>query len=522
MVMLVGNSTIIFPTFAAKPVKCDFCLKIHPKTHVSLDGKYKYVLIDEIDPDEKIQYNSSNNACIVEYTGPASTNFTFPNEVDGYTVTQLGEVYCSNSSESSRNTFFNSRPQIYIIPKSIESFASLSVSANRDDDTWHENEIYDYGSNKNYTDSYFPVKNQVKKIIVESGNTAFTVVGDALYSKDMTTLYKYWGNDKSFEIPNTVKIIARYAFAYSPIEYVKLPKNLKFISPDAFFGSELESVNIPKKVTQINERCFKNCKSLKDIKLSEGLQLIKAYAFMNCTGLEVLEMPESVNSADYNAFKNCKIKRYIAHGDYIPEDKIFETCDIYTAYKIPKKVESLSYPPSGIKTTSLKVSWETQGGVNGYRVYIKKSGDKKYTRVTTLKGSRQHYYTIKGLKSGTKYYIKVRAYRTVDGKKQFGEYSNVLTMYTRLKTPTVKVIAKQKSFSVKYSKVSRAHGFQMRYKTSNGKWKYKNYTTAKSTAKTIRNLKSGKKYQVQLRAVRKIGNKKVYSKWTTEKIIKIK
>ena len=521
-VVVCGTSAVL-PTSAVQTTECEYCRRIHPKIHTSKDGNYKYILLDDIDSTEKSQYESTNNICVIEYMGNTTSNFTFASNVDGYTVTHIGEIYCSSlvgTTEKSRVPFFSYNPKNLIIPKSITSFNSISTNGGSEYTEWHFNN--EYSGKKYYDDSYFPYKYVPKSITVESGNTAFKVADNALYSKDMTILYKYWGDDKVFSVPNSVKVITRYALAYSPVEEVRLPKGLKYIAPDAFYASSIKNIEIPSGVKEIMERSFKNCEKLDSIVFAEGVQYIKAYAFMNCLALKTLELPQSITSTEYNAFKNCKIEKYIAHGDYIPEDKIFETCDIYIAYRIPKKVVSLSYSPSGIKTTSLKVNWLTQGGVNGYRVYIKKSGEKKYTRVTTLKGCRKCTYTITGLKSGTKYYIKVRAYKLANGKKQFGEYSDVLTVNTKLKTPTVKLIAKKKSFSFKYSKVSGAQGFLIRYKTGNGKWKYKSYTTTKSVTVTIKKLKSGKKYEFQLRAVRKIGKVVVNSNWTDKRIIKVK
>lgn len=91
----------------------------------------------------------------------------------------------------------------------------------------------------------------------------------------------------------------------------------------------------------------------------------------------------------------------------------------------------------------------------------------------------------------------------------------------KLATPKFSVTAGKKLFKVKYTKVTGATGFQLRYRIS-GKWIVKNFDTKKSVTKTINKLKKGKKYTVQIRAFVKKGKKTAYSAWTKNKKVKIK
>ena len=80
-----------------------------------------------------------------------------------------------------------------------------------------------------------------------------------------------------------------------------------------------------------------------------------------------------------------------------------------------------------LKTGKAKVT-VTYGkvkGANGYQIYrsTKKSGGFKC--VKTIKSGNTVKFVNKNLKKGQNYYYKVRAYRTVDGKKVYGAYSSV-------------------------------------------------------------------------------------------------
>ena len=71
------------------------------------------------------------------------------------------------------------------------------------------------------------------------------------------------------------------------------------------------------------------------------------------------------------------------------------------------------------------LTWKKVSLASGYQVYRASSKNGKYSLVTTIKKGSTVSCTNKKLTTGKTYYYKVRAYRTVGGKKVYGAYSSV-------------------------------------------------------------------------------------------------
>jgi len=86
-----------------------------------------------------------------------------------------------------------------------------------------------------------------------------------------------------------------------------------------------------------------------------------------------------------------------------------------------KKLTGVKAAKSG---TKVKVSWTNISGESGYQISqsTKKSGTKIVSTYKTTTGKSK---TIKATKNKT-YYYKVRAYKTVSGKKIYGPWSSAV------------------------------------------------------------------------------------------------
>ncbi len=91
-----------------------------------------------------------------------------------------------------------------------------------------------------------------------------------------------------------------------------------------------------------------------------------------------------------------------------------------------KKVFQIKPGISKIKlkagTKQATISWSKVKGASGYELYLATSKKGKYTRIKTTNGL---FYVKKPLIRGKKYYVKIRAYTNVKGKKVYGSFSSI-------------------------------------------------------------------------------------------------
>lgn len=84
---------------------------------------------------------------------------------------------------------------------------------------------------------------------------------------------------------------------------------------------------------------------------------------------------------------------------------------------------------------------------------------------------------------------------------------------------------KKKTIQITWKKLAGASGYQIKLATNKKMTKGKKTVVvnkASTTKKTVKKLKAGKKYYVRIRAYETVSGKKVYSKWSAVKSIKVK
>lgn len=89
---------------------------------------------------------------------------------------------------------------------------------------------------------------------------------------------------------------------------------------------------------------------------------------------------------------------------------------------VPKKAVVKKAAASGTK--AIKISWKKDKKATGYQIqYCLKKSFKKGVKTVNIKKNGVVSKKINNLKAGKNYFLRVRAYKVIDGKKAYGAYS---------------------------------------------------------------------------------------------------
>ncbi len=172
---------------------------------------------------------------------------------------------------------------------------------------------------------------------------------------------------------------------------------------------------------------------------------------------------------------------------------------------------------------SVKLTWGKVNGATGYRVFVYNTKTKKYEKYADTKKAA---INIKKRKAGTEYKFRVKAY-TVVGKKTYysGTYKSV-TAITKPSEVKLQSIASERLGKVDlgWKKTNGADGYRIVY-ADNKKFKSSEKITVSdgmSTAGSVENLKSGKKYYFKVRAYKSLNGKKAYGPYSAVKNITVR
>ena len=103
-----------------------------------------------------------------------------------------------------------------------------------------------------------------------------------------------------------------------------------------------------------------------------------------------------------------------------------------TAAKAVSKPKSAKIKKVKAAKKAVSVEWKKVSGVKGYQVQV--ATDKKFKKnkkTATVKKQKTTKVTIKKLKAKKKYYVRIRTYKTVNGKKVYSSWSKVKTIKTK-------------------------------------------------------------------------------------------
>ena len=97
-----------------------------------------------------------------------------------------------------------------------------------------------------------------------------------------------------------------------------------------------------------------------------------------------------------------------------------------------QKPNKTSVKKSKAKKGSVELTWSKAKGVKGYEIQL--ATDKKFKKnkkTATVKKRKTTKITVKKLKAKKKYYVRIRTYKTVNGKKVYSSWSKVKSVKTK-------------------------------------------------------------------------------------------
>ncbi len=231
------------------------------------------------------------------------------------------------------------------------------------------------------------------------------------------------------------------------------------------------------------------------------------------------EFDKSVGAHDVNVFKR-EIFMFLYYTKYneLPDMSIVEAACGNGAVPTPTKIPTPDTPTNvkavATSTSHISVSWDKVGGASGYQVWRGTSATGSFTALGSYTDTSK---VSIGLKDGTTYYYKVRAYTLLNGKKVFGDFSKVVsaTTYAKPAVPSnVKAAPSSKThITVSWNKVNGATGYQV-WRGTSASGPFTALGSYTETSKVSIGLTPGKTYYYKVRAYKMIDGKKVFGDYS--------
>ena len=293
------------------------------------DGSAEIVEYFEFD-----YYPEDDEIVISGYYGSKSGVLEIPEEIDGYPVVAISDLYSHDENQDLVTGI--------VIPNSVTSITEYAL------DPFNNLESIELGSGLTYIPDGLGANNgNLKTLTVSSTNEDYYSVNNAIFTKDKTKLVAVApACDETIILPaecTDIEVLYRFASAYrnvkigykTPGDYcvkengityskdkktvlacdtdktgaVVLPNTVTNINQEAFdHCQKITSVTIPNGVTSIVYGTFHDCASLASVTLSSNLKSIGAYAFAECSSLESITLPNSLEGIEYSAFMYSGLK----------------------------------------------------------------------------------------------------------------------------------------------------------------------------------------------------------------------
>ena len=367
-----GLSTVTIPRSVTKIGTNAFpsCnLKVYqPSAGYDYNSSNKTVLNDSYTKGNDTFYYIIKSDDTAEIIGceTTSTELTVPEEIDGYTVSSIGDYGFAKCSTLKSIT----------IPKNIKTIGKYAFDGctgliNATIPTTVSS-VGDYAFNnctglKNVTISegvesigkgcFYNCTSLAEAVVPDTakyvGAYAFynctsmvnATIGTTTESIGECTFY----NCEKLEtvvIGYSVKSIGNYAFYNCGLSKVTIPSSTKYIGKYAFANNKfMTKVTHKKGVVIIDEFAYQNCTSLETVTLPTSLEIISKGVFQNCSLLKTANLPSSLKTLGSYAFDNCSSLPTVTipTGVTAINDCTFNKCTSLATVTINSNVTSIGF-----------------------------------------------------------------------------------------------------------------------------------------------------------------------------------
>ena len=365
-------------------------------------------------------------------------------------------------------------------------------------------------------------------INVATGNQDYASANGVLYDKDKTAVicYPVGKKDKNYSILDSVTHIYRYAFrGCTNLTSITIPDSMTYIGDYAFENcTSLAGITIPDGVTEISQYTFDGCTSLASITIPKSVTFINNGAFLNCTSLTSVTIPDGVRYVSSDAFgyyydddgykkklDDLKIYCYSGTaGEKYAKDNGFT----YELLDKPTLAKVTGVKLGGRAADALRINWTKNASADGYIVEMYQGN--KWVRVAKITSNNTTTFRKAGLKAGTAYKFRVRAYKMYGSTAVYSDYSATVAARTN---PSVMTGAKltgraADALRINWAKNDSADGYIVEMYQGN-KWvRVAKITNNSTTTFRKAGLKAGTVYKFRVKAYKMSGKTALYGNYS--------
>jgi|GEM_PF-2582498 len=190
-----------------------------------------------------------------------------------------------------------------------------------------------------------------------------------------------------------------------------------------------------------------------------------------------------------------------------------ESADIAVYASAPSAMKGFKL--GGRASDALRLNWTKNTSADGYIIEQYKSG--KWVRIKKITSNATTTLRVTGLKAGTAYKFRMRAYKMSGSKALYTKYTSTLSARTNPSNVSGFKIGGKASDALRlnWTKNTSADGYIIeQYKS--GKWvRIKKITSNATTTLRVTGLKAGTTYKFRMRAYKMSGSKALYSGYTS-------